>query len=52
MSERWLRTYWILCHKRRKRRAKETYDLGGRRMPAGSQRNGFYIENGKVIYKK
>ena len=34
------------------RRAKETYDLGGRRMPAGSQRNGFYIENGKVIYKK
>ncbi|OYP57075.1 hypothetical protein CIK99_08095 [Prevotella sp. P5-92] len=34
------------------RRAKETYDLGGRRIPAGSQRNGFYIENGKVIYKK
>ena len=33
------------------RRAKETYDLGGRRIPAGSQRNGFYIENGKVIYK-
>ena len=32
--------------------ANETYDLGGRRMPAGSQRNGFYIENGKVIYKK
>ncbi|OYP57585.1 hypothetical protein CIK99_06765, partial [Prevotella sp. P5-92] len=28
------------------RRAKETYDLGGRRIPAGSQRNGFYIENG------
>ena len=34
------------------RRTKETYDLGGRRIPAGSQRNGFYIENGKVIYKK
>ena len=34
------------------RRAKDTYDLGGRRIPAGSQRNGFYIENGKVIYKK
>ena len=34
------------------RRAKETYDLGGRRIPAGSQRNGLYIENGKVIYKK
>ena len=34
------------------RRAKETYDLGGRRIPTGSQRNGFYIENGKVIYKK
>ena len=34
------------------RRAKETYDLGGRRIHAGSQRNGFYIENGKVIYKK
>ena len=34
------------------RRAKDTYDLGGRCIPAGSQRNGFYIENGKVIYKK
>ena len=34
------------------RRAKDTYNLGGRRIPAGSQRNGFYIENGKVIYKK
>ena len=33
------------------RRAKETYDLSGRRLPAGSQR-GLVIENGKVVFKK
>ena len=33
------------------RRAKETYDLSGRRLPAGSQR-GLVIENGKVDFKK
>ena len=33
------------------RRASETYDLSGRRLPAGSQR-GLVIENGKVVFKK
>ena len=33
------------------RRASETYDISGRRLPAGSQR-GLVIENGKVIFKK
>ena len=33
------------------RRASETYDLSGRRLPAGSKR-GLVIENGKVVFKK
>ena len=33
------------------RMASETYDLSGRRLPAGSQR-GLVIENGKVVFKK
>ena len=33
-------------------KAKETYDLGGRRLPEGSQHRGLIIENGKVVYKK
>lgn len=33
------------------RRASETYDISGRRLPAGSQR-GLVIENGKVVFKK
>ena len=33
------------------RRASETYDLSGRRLPAGSQRR-LVIENGKVVFKK
>ncbi|MCI6196448.1 MAG: BspA family leucine-rich repeat surface protein [Prevotella sp.] len=33
------------------RRASETYDLSGRRLPARSQR-GLVIENGKVVFKK
>ena len=32
--------------------ATETYDLGGRRLPEGSQQRGLIIQNGKVIYKK
>lgn len=34
------------------RRAAETYDLSGRRVPAGTSQRGLVIENGKVIYKK
>ncbi|MGN0221364.1 MAG: hypothetical protein ACI4BA_04495, partial [Prevotella sp.] len=34
------------------RKAAETYDLGGRRLPAGASQKGVMIENGKVIYKK
>ncbi|MGM9777609.1 MAG: GLUG motif-containing protein, partial [Prevotella sp.] len=33
------------------RKASETYDISGRRLPAGSQR-GLVIENGKVVFKK
>ena len=34
------------------RKAAETYDLGGRRLPAGASQKGVVIENGKVIIKK
>ncbi len=34
------------------RKAAETYDLGGRRLPAGASQKGVMIENGKVIIKK
>ena len=34
------------------RKAAETYDLGGRRLPAGASQKGMVIENGKVIIKK
>lgn len=34
------------------RRAAETYDLSGRRVPAGGSQRGLIIEKGKVIYKK
>lgn len=33
------------------RRARETYDLSGRRLPAGSQ-HGLVIQNGKIVFKK
>ncbi|MGM9726338.1 MAG: BspA family leucine-rich repeat surface protein [Prevotella sp.] len=33
------------------RRASETYDLSGRRLPAGSQ-HGLVIQNGKIVFKK
>ena len=34
------------------RKATETYDLSGRRLPAGSQQKGLVIRNGKVVYNK
>ena len=34
------------------RKATETYDLSGRRLPAGSKQRGLIIENGKVTFKK
>mgnify|MGYP003469305429 FL=1 len=34
------------------RKATETYDLGGRRLPEGSQQSGLLIKNGKVIFNK
>ena len=34
------------------RKASETYDLSGRRLPAGSKPRGLIIENGKVTFKK
>ena len=34
------------------RKSSETYDLSGRRLPAGSKPRGLIIENGKVTFKK
>ena len=34
------------------RKATETYDLSGRRLPAGSQQKGLVIRNGKVVFNK
>ena len=34
------------------RKSSETYDLSGRRLPAGSKHRGLIIENGKVTFKK
>ena len=34
------------------RKATETYDLSGRRLPAGSPQKGLVIRNGKVVYNK
>ena len=34
------------------RKAAETYDLSGRRLPAGSSQKGLVIKEGKVIYNK
>ncbi|MDY5547282.1 MAG: hypothetical protein SPF62_08180, partial [Prevotella sp.] len=33
------------------RKSSETYDLSGRRLPAGSKPRGLIIENGKVTFK-
>ncbi len=34
------------------RKATETYDLSGRRLPAGSSQKGLVIRNGKVVFNK
>ena len=34
------------------RKATETYDLSGRRLPAGSPQKGLVIRNGKVVFNK
>ncbi|MBS7408282.1 MAG: BspA family leucine-rich repeat surface protein, partial [Prevotellamassilia sp.] len=34
------------------RKATETYDLSGRRLPAGNQQKGLVIRNGKVVFNK